>query len=73
MGQLMICPVCGKDRLLVAPYYSSEGNAMMCPICALTARNKLHGLPANTPFRGSTAQGAHDRELIHEEKTNGLS
>lgn len=41
---------------LVNPLVASEGNSYCCPICALAIRNKMHGLPEDTPFHGETAQ-----------------
>ncbi len=39
---------------LCAPMMSHLGQQYLCAICALKARNDIHGLPADTPFHGPT-------------------
>ena len=63
----MICEKCEKDRLAVAPFFSTGSpTVMICPICALEATNKLHGLPPGTPFGGEIAQEMYEAEIEFE-------
>lgn len=39
-----------------APLISNGGREMMCAICANDDVNRVHGLPAGTPFRGEQAE-----------------
>ena len=57
MSKTMPCHGCNRKfpAELIQPFFSTEGNAKLCPICALERRNKLHGLPPNTPFQGGEA------------------
>ena len=45
---------------LVQPMFTSKGNTLCCPICALEIRNKIHGLN-DTKFQGEMAN-----ELLEE-------
>jgi len=56
------CPKCKKDfpEHLINPMYiacplDDSGEHLMCPLCALKVRNNLHGVPEDTPFRGTIA------------------
>jgi hypothetical protein len=41
----------------------------MCPLCALKIRNRLAGLPADTPFQGRLAKELHAKAVAHLERT----
>jgi hypothetical protein len=56
---LAACPECERrfPADLLHPMQTSEGHlARVCPLCALTLRNVMHGLPKDTPFHGSEAK-----------------
>lgn len=40
---------------LIQPFMSNHGNKMLCPLCALDYKNKIHGLN-DTCFSGEYAQ-----------------
>lgn len=49
---------------LIAPFFSSKENIKSCcPICALSIRNEMHGLPEDTPFSGEMASANHEEAL----------
>jgi len=52
------CSVCKKKfpAHLINYFMSSHNNIWVCPICGLKLRNKIHGLPKDTPFHGEMAQ-----------------
>jgi len=55
------CDLCERefpDELIRVMTIFAEGEATQthcCPLCALDFRNKLHGLPEGTPFKGELA------------------
>jgi hypothetical protein len=59
----MKCEKCAVNypNNLVQPFISSEGNYWLCGICARDVKNKMHGLPLDTPFQGEEAQRIYDR------------
>ena len=48
---------------LINIMFTSDGNFWTCPLCALEIRNKMHGLPLDTPFHGEIAN-----DMWHEAK-----
>lgn len=62
-----MCENCGRgfpDHLINIMVVQFEGrniDPLSCPICAMSLRNQIHGLPEGTPFRGRTAQEAYDK------------
>ena len=60
------CENCHKSFTdkLINPMITTCGRIReVCPICALEIRNKLHGLPAGTPFSGEMAQEYYKQAL----------
>ena len=51
------CGICKETYpfYLVQWLVTSEGRVDSCPLCALEARNKMAGLPLDTPFHGEMA------------------
>jgi hypothetical protein len=47
----------------MAPFVTSYGTVVCCPICALKQRNEMHGLPKSTPFHGETARDMYDEAI----------
>lgn len=50
-----LCLIEFPDHLISAFVNSEKTIDHCCPICALKARNKLVGLPEDTPFQGEQA------------------
>lgn len=69
----MKCNVCTHNfpDHLIQPLVSTQGTQAMCPICALKARNKMHGLPEKTPFHGEIAKRYH-KEAVQHLRKNGI-
>ena len=72
----MLCARCKRvfgsyllQRMCINGVYSPP----ICAICALKVINKMHGLPAETPFRGEMAQDMYDRteEYLLEQEIMG--
>ena len=54
----MKCNECKRefqDHLLAPLIVGDRQVNPCCPLCALRLRNKIHGLPADTPFQGEQA------------------
>lgn len=51
------CAACERQfpSHLIQVMVTSKGSASVCPLCALTLRNRMHGLPKGTPFHGHIA------------------
>lgn len=51
------CTNCQRDFPfhLVNKMTTNQGDAYVCPLCALDIRNKMHGMPSDTPFMGKAA------------------
>lgn len=60
------CKNCGKMRIHISIFRSTEAYCDMCPICALKIRNYIHGLPLDTPFEGEVARAMYEEELKEE-------
>jgi len=45
---------------VIQPLITSWGTKMLCAICALRGRNRIHGIPLSTPFQGEEAQRLYD-------------
>ncbi len=56
------CTQCHREfpDHLINQMVMGGGYAFVCPLCALEMRNKAHGIPVGTPFRGEMA---HDMWL----------
>lgn len=80
MEMIETCEQCKIEfpMLFYAPMYVDGAYCNICPVCALALRNKLAGLPKDTPFTGKIAQGAVEdfkewkkwKEKINEKGTN---
>lgn len=71
MSDIQTCTMCDREfkTNMIREMVTSEGNYFVCPICALEIRNKMHGLPEGTPFRGEMAQGLYDDALVYLRET----
>ncbi len=73
----MKCPDCKRDfpaHLLSEMAISDDAGLryeMKCPLCALAAINRLHGLPEQTPFRGERAKAMYAEAVSHLKNTEG--
>ena len=52
------CDVCKRKFPdgCCAPMLGTTSHRCICGVCALEERNRVHGLPPNTPFQGEMAQ-----------------
>ncbi len=57
------CPNEYPDHL-VQPMYIQGQYFIVCPLCALTIRNAIHGLPATMPFHGEQAKKDYDEACV---------
>ena len=59
------CPRCRKTfpSALIQPMHTPRGSHDLCPSCALKERNHAHGLPKDTPFKGTVARQMHKQAL----------
>jgi len=59
------CSRCGNtfSEGLVNPFATSDGLQIICPICALKARNELLGLPEDKPFYGEFSRKLYETAL----------
>ena len=61
----MMCENCGRDfpNHLVSIFVHNADDKLLCPICALSLRNQIHGLPEGTPFQGEVAQEMYEEAV----------
>jgi hypothetical protein len=55
------CRICERPfpPHLIQAMVTNKGTLESCPLCALKARNAVHGLPDDTPFHGPIAARMH--------------
>lgn len=67
----MKCGECENDfppELLDEMFIGNSYTTLICGICALKLRNKFHGLPFDTPFKGRVARDKYEKALAHLER-----
>ena len=71
MSDIATCTACDREFELrmIQEMVTSDGNYFVCPICALEIRNKMHGLPDGTPFRGEQAKALYYDALAYLHET----
>ena len=59
------CTECDKlfPAHLIQIFFTLDGERWVCPICALKLRNRMHGLPPDTPFHGERALALYNEAL----------
>ena len=63
-----ICALCHRKFPdgCCAPYFASgRVTQVVCGVCALAERNKMHGLLPSTPFQGEEAQATYECAARH--------
>lgn len=61
----VMCENCGRSfpGHLVSIFIHNADEKLLCPICALSLRNQIHGLPEGTPFHGKIAQSIYEEAI----------
>lgn len=63
---MTICRNCNRSfpDYLISPMSVDGTSTLVCPICALKIRNKVQGLPEDTPFQGGVSQAMRYEEAV---------